>query len=243
MFRSGSGRVRLWEKVKAWLLRAAGVRHTGRLRLETGEQTRQEQSRPSTVLLAGVELLDPVLAPSGFKFELDATGCGSGGEFARGAYVRGDRRLELHFRHSLGLVEYCCFRSHLTHELYLRALGVPPGQNRYPGFSDDPLDGFRHLAHDLEHFCGEFLSGDGSVLRRGALAEVAHAAARQRVYQAGAEGDEQKRREARTHFRAGEYSRTVALLEDVHYPDLLTTFERRMLELARRRAGGIRSGS
>lgn len=33
------------------------------------------------------------------------------------------------------------------------------GQNQYPGFSDDPLDGFRHLAHDLCAYCAAFLSG------------------------------------------------------------------------------------
>jgi len=33
------------------------------------------------------------------------------------------------------------------------------GGNKYPGFSDDPLDGFRFLAYDLEHFASAFLQG------------------------------------------------------------------------------------
>lgn len=30
----------------------------------------------------------------------------------------------------------------------------------YPGFSNELLDGFRHLKHDLENFCSDFLIGD-----------------------------------------------------------------------------------
>ncbi len=80
--------------------------------------------------------------------------------------VRAPRaELELHFRSSLGMVAYRLGRLVVAHEPYLRALGVPVGTNQYPGFSDDPLDGFRHLAYDLSHFCADFCSGDASVLR------------------------------------------------------------------------------
>jgi hypothetical protein len=40
---------------------------------------------------------------------------------------------------------------------------VPKGERpQYPGFSDDPLDGFRHLAHDLRKYCADFLVGSGA---------------------------------------------------------------------------------
>ncbi len=74
-------------------------------------------------------------------------------------YVRGDRRLELHFRHSLGLVAYHVGEEALTHEDYMRAVLGPRRENKYPGFSSDPLDAFRDLAHDLEHHALGFLSG------------------------------------------------------------------------------------
>ncbi len=35
------------------------------------------------------------------------------------------------------------------------------GEDKYPGFSPDPLDGFKHLACDLKRFCIDFLSGTG----------------------------------------------------------------------------------
>ena len=77
------------------------------------------------MLLAGVELLDELLAPHGFRFEFRGADRGSGGEFAWGEYVRGERRLELHFRYSLGLVAYRVGGLWIAHEPYLRALGVP----------------------------------------------------------------------------------------------------------------------
>ena len=40
----------------------------------------------------------------------------------------------------------------------MRLLGVAD-QAAYPGFSDDPLDGFRHLRSDLERFAEPFLTG------------------------------------------------------------------------------------
>lgn len=61
---------------------------------------------PREVLERGVAILDSVLAPAGFRFVLREEGRGSGGDFAWGEYVRGERRLELHYRYSLGNVVY-----------------------------------------------------------------------------------------------------------------------------------------
>jgi len=41
----------------------------------------------------------------------------------------------------------------------MRAVLGTKGGNQYPGFSSDPIDAFRHLAHDLGRFCQAFLSG------------------------------------------------------------------------------------
>ena len=101
---------------------------------------------------AGCKILDDVMNPCGFCLIEGASGKSSGGNFASGEYVRGDRKLEIHFRYSLGLVTYRIGSLSLTHESYMRALLGKNGGNQYPGFSDDPLEGFRHLSHDLAHF-------------------------------------------------------------------------------------------
>jgi hypothetical protein len=48
----------------------------------------------------------------------------------------------------------------------MRALLGKNGGNQYPGFSDDPLAGFRHLSYDLAHFCRDFLNGSGEEFER-----------------------------------------------------------------------------
>jgi hypothetical protein len=115
---------------------------------------------------AGCEILDAVMKPHGFTFVKGASGRSSGGNYASGEYVKGDRRLEIHLRYSLGLVTYQIGCLTLTHDAYMRALLGRGGGNKYPGFSNDPLDGFRHLGHDLTQFCGDFLSGSGEEFKR-----------------------------------------------------------------------------
>jgi hypothetical protein len=123
---------------------------------------------PAEKLQAGIKELDIIMVPHGFAFVPGHEGRSSGGKFANGEYRRGDRRLELHFRWSLGLVTYHVGDVFLAHEDYIRALlGVTKvqGQYSYPGFSRDPLDGFRHLREDLDRFGAVFLKGSDEEFR------------------------------------------------------------------------------
>jgi hypothetical protein len=113
---------------------------------------------PEELLLVGCQILDPVLVPRGFRFHLGTVGQGSGGHFATGEYLRERRGLELHFRGSLGLVSYRLGSVSASHQALMRVV-CAPGQNEYPGFSDDPLDGFRHLRTDIERRGQVFLTG------------------------------------------------------------------------------------
>ena len=109
--------------------------------------------------------------------------------------------------------------------------------HHYPGFSDDPLDGFRHLAHDLENFAGDFLIGSGEVLARAAAKEAEEGKARDAAALAQAVGDTKKREDARRLFRGGDFKGVVKLLGGLHYPELMTEAERKILELSRKKAG------
>jgi hypothetical protein len=111
-------------------------------------------------LLAAVQVVKPILEPHGFAFAVESEGQGSGGHFASGSFRTRDRRLELHFRDHLGLVTYHIGDDSLDHETYMRLLKVY-GRNLYPGFPENPLDSFKHLASDLQNYCADFLSGDG----------------------------------------------------------------------------------
>lgn len=128
------------------------------------------ENQAARLLEAGRKLIEPLLARHGFAWQPGGEGAGSGGLFACGRYGRGERQLELHVRLGLGLVTYHLGALALAHGDYMHH--VAGGQARYPGFSEEPLDGFRHLAHDLEHFAQDFLSGDGQAFKQ-AAAEAA----------------------------------------------------------------------
>jgi hypothetical protein len=121
---------------------------------------------PHEFLESGRKILDAVLVPDGFAFKEMTVGKGSGGDYARGKYVKADRHLEIHFRFSLGLVTYHMGALAISHEAYMRSLLGTQGGNKYPGFSDDPLEAFRGLAFDLKTFCSDFLSGPGEDFAR-----------------------------------------------------------------------------
>jgi hypothetical protein len=125
---------------------------------------------PIEILREGRSLLDPVMHRHGFSFKDGPAGRSSGGHYASGVYVNGNRRLEIHFRYSLGLVTYHFGRTSLDHESYMHALLGTNGGNKYPGFSEDPLDAFRGLAYDLENFATAFLNGNSEEYSRCVIA-------------------------------------------------------------------------
>ncbi|HKN77334.1 MAG TPA: hypothetical protein VJW94_19310 [Candidatus Acidoferrum sp.] len=125
---------------------------------------------PIEVMREGCTILDPVMSEHGFCFTDDHSGRGSGGDYASAAYVNADRKLEIHYRYSLGLVTYHFGQTCIDHESYMHALLGDKRDNRYPGFSDDPLAAFRDLAYDLQNLAAAFLEGDFKQFSRCAAA-------------------------------------------------------------------------
>jgi hypothetical protein len=117
------------------------------------------KAEPGDTLRAGTAILDTILAPHGFIVGPISSGAASGGSFAWCEYCRGNRRLRLHFRYSLGLVEYELGGVTLSHEDFMWSVQGRRWATNYPGFSKDPLDGFRHLAADLTQYAQDFLTG------------------------------------------------------------------------------------
>jgi hypothetical protein len=117
------------------------------------------EAEASAALKDGVAILAEVLAPYGFTPTSPTSGTGSGGTYASCQFSRDNRSLRLHFRYSLGLVEYEVGGEALPHEAYMWSVTGRRGATNYPGFSINPLDGFRHLANDLKRYAQDFLSG------------------------------------------------------------------------------------
>ena len=113
------------------------------------------------VMRAGAALLEPKLSPHGFVFRMsNVWPVTSGGSAADACFERDNRAIHFSFRYSLGLVKYQKGEIALTHEQYMRALGLR-SVARYPGFSSDPMAAFADLASDLQ-YCDAFLLDSGT---------------------------------------------------------------------------------
>jgi hypothetical protein len=120
-----------------------------------------------SMLESGAELLASLLIPNGFTFEVLGSGKGSGGTFAFGQFQRGKRRLEFHFRYTLGMVSYHLGSHSMSHEDYMHAVLGKRHASKYPGFSNQPMDAFRDLLSDLKEHGSDFLDGtDDCLLQR-----------------------------------------------------------------------------
>jgi hypothetical protein len=113
------------------------------------------------ILDAGAKIVGVVIEPLGFVWALGKTHAGHPGSAARGAFVKGDRQLEVGFRWSLGPIIYRVGGAAVNHEALVKYAGHST-EAEYPGYSTDPLDAFRHLASDVKNFGGDFMFGDGA---------------------------------------------------------------------------------
>jgi hypothetical protein len=123
----------------------------------------------------GCALLAPLLEAQGFAYEAGAITADERQEVARGVFVRADgRRLELtvvrvlvteggerveNARSILRDVVYRVGELSLAHDAYMAVVLGEEGSNQYPSFGGNPLDGFRHLCHDMEAYATVFLRG------------------------------------------------------------------------------------
>ena len=123
---------------------------------------------PSDMMTEGATHLAPVLAPLGFTFRIVGTGASSGGPFCEAEFAGADRRVELHFRHAVGMVRWHIGDTSASHGAYMEALGRSAS---YPQSQDDEMEGFRCLARDFSLIRTDFIEGDGGVLATVAEAE------------------------------------------------------------------------
>lgn len=129
-------------------------------------------------LAEGCALLAPALELHGFTYQAGDATHDESRETARGSFGRADgRRLELSVlrvlktddgdkvanpRSVLRDVAYHVGSLSLQHEAYMAVVLGEEGSNQYPTFGGQPLDGFRHLRHDIECYATVFLRGPES---------------------------------------------------------------------------------
>jgi hypothetical protein len=121
-------------------------------------------------LLTGVEIIDPLLNPNRYTFEIDGVGVSSGGPFASGFYVNGNKRIGLIYRAGAGLgaVIYEYYPLSISHDTLMKHLGksnmgkLGYSDFRFASFSKDKGDPFEALAYDTQNFTLPFLNGTDS---------------------------------------------------------------------------------
>ncbi len=200
-----------------------------------GPTSKAAISHQKAAMLEGMQFVEAILRSKGFRFHFRAEGKGAGGQFAWGEFVRKDRRLELHYRWNLGLVRYHAGDQSVSHESYMRELGVSD-QCEYPGFSGVPEDAFRGLAHDLT-LADDFVIGSAVILRQAAAKERVDATRRFQADEQRYVGDTRALNELRSLFREGRYNEVLQLAKSLKYPDRMAHSERRMVEIAQARSG------
>lgn len=199
---------------------------------------------PEQHLTEGVKILSSYLEPLGFRFELQGTGKSSGGTSAYGHFIKSgglfdrSRKIELHFRYSLGLVSYAVGKLVLSHQDYVDLLGRH-GLNKYPNFSDDPQEAFHCLLWDLKHILSDFTECKAIVFRQKAPKRVEeiveqHEASRLQ-HQKKSYGDQALIEQAAIAFKKGDYQEVDRLKRQLRYPELLSKTEQKLFELNGRR--------
>ena len=192
---------------------------------------------PTELMDRGAKHLKASLHPLGFVFRVVGSGESSGGPYCAAEFCYEDRRIELHYRHGLGMVRYHIGNASVSHESYVESLGVRD-QCRYPGFYDDKMEGFRCLAHDLTLIINDFVNGNGRYHSRAAAAEKRKTNLASHELMVDAVGDNRARSQARVAFREKRYAEVVRLLTSLQYPDDLSRAESKMLEIARGKDDG-----
>jgi hypothetical protein len=120
------------------------------------------------------ENLNPVLNPLGYSFESDGYAVTSGGPFASGFFVNGEKKIGLIYRSfsGLGSVNYECRQSAVSHSDLMRYLGkeeeskLKYDSKKFSSYARDDGDVLGALMHDIQSFEIEMLTGSSEQFYR-----------------------------------------------------------------------------
>ena len=123
-----------------------------------------ERTEPEMAIARGRVILDPVFLPFDFSFVWLDCARGSGGDFARAAYVGAGRRCSFSYQWSLGEVLYTIGATTVSHSDFISGAARRRVRGKYPGLARGSGSAFAHLADDLYQYGADFLRGDSAAM-------------------------------------------------------------------------------
>ena len=153
-------------------------------------------------------------------------------------FVRSPRSVELNHLYSLGPVIYSIGEFSVEHTFYIQALGLAAAA-QFPCFADDSISGYSAWLHDLNHVLSPFFVGPvddfTAIAKRYTEEQRQQQEHGNRDLSYHSTGEHRLKARARELFRQRRYDGVSQIESQIRFPELLTTSERKMFEIARKR--------
>ncbi len=116
---------------------------------------------PQTIeLKKGLELLNPFLSEHNFALNKFIDKKGSREQFTVVSFKNESKQFIIDYRFSIGQVLYQYDNSILSHPFYLDQLGFADKKLHKDFISDNKLEEFKYILHDLKYLVDDFFTGE-----------------------------------------------------------------------------------
>ena len=191
----------------------------------------------------GLAQLEPFFDSLGFSMSRLKPSRDKEGTFYSARFVRRPRSVQFTHLYSLGPVIYSIRKFSVEHSDYTKALGVSAAA-QFPSFADDSISGYRALLHDLQTVITPFFRGreDDFIAIASRCMEKQRQQDAHETHELSYHYTQEPRLKARARelFLQGCYEEVIRLESKIRFPEFLTSSERRIFALARKRRNGGR---
>ncbi len=111
-------------------------------------------------LKEGLEILTPFLTEHNFRLDKFIDKKGSREQFTVASFKNESKQFIIDYRFSIGQVLYQYDNSILSHPFYLDQLGFADKKLHKDFISDNKLEEFKYILHDLKYLVDDFFTGE-----------------------------------------------------------------------------------
>ena len=111
-------------------------------------------------LKEGIEILNPFLAQHNFVLDKFVDKSGTREQFTIVSFKNERKQFIIDYRFSIGQVLYQHDNSIISHPFYLDELGFANKKQHKDFISENKLEEFKHILHDLKYLVDDFFTGE-----------------------------------------------------------------------------------